>query len=134
MRSARRNTWSSSSPREPMEVTCASGRSQDPSTTGVLELVAVITISAGSTAVRGSATALTSAVSANASFANARYFLSAVYAKQGDFKSALAQMQAVAAISGDNAEAVVTQLAALSTGKNPFPANLLSISPAPVKQ
>ncbi|HEY4500911.1 MAG TPA: tetratricopeptide repeat protein [Candidatus Paceibacterota bacterium] len=78
--------------------------------------------------------ALGAAVDANPQFANARYFLSAVYAKQGDFKSALAQMQAVAAISGDNAEAVVTQLAALSTGKNPFPANLLSISPAPVKQ
>lgn len=77
--------------------------------------------------------ALTAAVSANPQFANARYFLAAVYAKQSDMTNALAQMQAIADLSSDNATAVASQLAALKEGKNPFPANLLSISPAPVK-
>ncbi len=81
----------------------------------------------------GAAVALSAAVDANPQFANARYFLSAVYAKQGDLKSALTQMQAIAAMSSDNAKAVATQLAALEAGKNPFPANLLSVTPAPVK-
>jgi tetratricopeptide (TPR) repeat protein len=77
--------------------------------------------------------ALSSSVAANPQFANARYFLSAVYAKQGDFKNALAQMQAIADMSSDNATAVSSQLAALSADKNPFPANLLSVSSTPVE-
>lgn len=80
------------------------------------------------------AAALSAAVDANPQFANARYFLSAVYAKQGNFENALAQMQAVAAMSDENAKAVATQLTALQTKKNPFPANLLTIPPAPVEQ
>jgi tetratricopeptide (TPR) repeat protein len=76
--------------------------------------------------------ALSAAVTANPQFANARYFLAAVYARQGDLKSALAEMEAIAAMSSDNAAAVATQLASLKAGKNPFPANLLSITPAPV--
>ena len=79
------------------------------------------------------AAALEASVAANSEFANARYFLSAVYAKQGDMKNALAQMQAIAAMSDDNAKAVSSQLAVLTQGKNPFPANLLSASPTPVK-
>lgn len=79
----------------------------------------------------GAVTALSAAVDASPQFANARYFLSAVYAKQGDFKDALLQMQAVAAMSADNAKAVATQLAALEAGKNPFPANLLTVNPTP---
>ncbi len=77
--------------------------------------------------------ALAAAVSANPQFANARYFLSAVYAKQGNTTDALAQMQAIADMSADNAKAVGTQLEALKAGKNPFPANLLTITPAPVE-
>lgn len=77
------------------------------------------------------AAALEASVSANPQFANARYFLSAVYAKQGDIERALAQMQAIADMSGENATAVATQLAALEEGKNPFPANLLTVTPAP---
>ncbi len=77
--------------------------------------------------------ALSSAVAANPQFANARYFLSAIYAKRGDMTNALAQMQAISDMSSDNAAAVATQLAALKAGKNPFPANLLSAAPAPVK-
>lgn len=81
----------------------------------------------------GAAVALAASVSANSQFANARYFLSAVYAKLGDIQNALKQMQAISDMSSDNAKAVATQLAALAAGKNPFPANLLSISPVPVK-
>lgn len=79
------------------------------------------------------AAALSAAVAANSQFANARYFLSAVYARQGDITNALVQMEAIAAMSSDNATAVTTQLAALKAGKNPFPANLLSVAPTPVK-
>lgn len=79
------------------------------------------------------AAALVAAVAANPQFANARYFLSAVYAKQGNFADALKEMQAIAAMSTENAQAVTTQLAALQAGKNPFPANLLSVSSTPVQ-
>ena len=79
------------------------------------------------------AAALSASVAANPQFANARYFLSAVYAKQNDFQNALAQMQAIADMSAENATAVATQLTALAAGKNPFPANLLSVSATPVK-
>ncbi len=79
------------------------------------------------------ASALSAAVAANPQFANARYLLSAVYAKQGDMANALTQMQAIAGMSSGNATAVASQLAALTAGKNPFPANLLSASSTPVK-
>jgi len=79
------------------------------------------------------AAALSASVTANPQFANARYFLAAVYAKQGNMKDAAAQIQVVADMSADNASAVETQLAALKAGKNPFPANLLSISPASIE-
>jgi tetratricopeptide (TPR) repeat protein len=80
------------------------------------------------------AAALSASVAANPQFANARYFLAAVYAKQGDTKDALAQIQAIADMSADNAKAVAPQIAALTAGTNPFPANLLSASSTPVKQ
>lgn len=90
-------------------------------------------LSAASGDYPGAVAALSAAVAANSQFANARYFLSAVYAKQGNLKSALEEMQAIAGMSIENAEAVASQLAALKEGRNPFPANLLSVSPAPVK-
>lgn len=80
------------------------------------------------------AAALNAAVTANPQFANARYFLSAVYAKQNDIPNALAQMQAIADMSAENKAAVTSQLETLRAGKSPFPANLLSVAPAPVKQ
>ncbi|MCX6788251.1 MAG: tetratricopeptide repeat protein [Candidatus Kaiserbacteria bacterium] len=78
--------------------------------------------------------ALSAAVAANPQFANARYFLAAVYAKQDNLKDALVQMQAIADMSAENAKAIESQVAALTAGRNPFPPNLLSISPAPVKE
>jgi len=79
------------------------------------------------------AAALGAAVDANPQFANARYFLAAVYARQGNFEGALAQIKAIAAISDENASAVASQLASLEEGKNPFPTNLLTISPTTVQ-
>ncbi|MFA6408335.1 MAG: tetratricopeptide repeat protein [Candidatus Paceibacterota bacterium] len=79
-------------------------------------------------------TALSAAVTTNPKFANARYFLSAVYAKQGDFPSALVQMKAIAEMSAENAKAVASQIAALESGTNPFPSDLLSASSTTVQQ
>ncbi|MFZ1074940.1 MAG: tetratricopeptide repeat protein [Minisyncoccia bacterium] len=72
--------------------------------------------------------ALQGSVAANPQFANARYFLAAIYAKNGDYSDATQQIQAVSAMSADNAKSVATQLAALQAGKDPFPANLLSVA------
>ncbi len=80
----------------------------------------------------GAASALSAAVAANPQFANARYFLAAVDAKLGNIPAALAQIQAVANMSNENADALASQLKALEAGKNPFPANLLSVAPTPV--
>ena len=80
------------------------------------------------------AAALGAAVAANPQFANARYFLAAVYAREKDMKNSLTQMQAIAAMSDANAKAVASQITALEAGKDPFPANLLSVSAGPVKQ
>jgi thioredoxin-like negative regulator of GroEL len=76
---------------------------------------------------------LSAAIDANPQFANARYFLAAVYAKQGDLKNALTQLQAIAWISNENASAVDPLIAVLQKGKNPFPGNLLSVAPSSVK-
>lgn len=82
----------------------------------------------------GAEQALLSAIAVNPHFANARYFLAAIYAKQGNIPNALTQMQAIAALSSGNATAVASQLTALKAGKDPFAANFLSMSSAPVKQ
>lgn len=79
------------------------------------------------------ASALEAAIAERSQFANARYFLAAVYAKEGKLSDALAQMRAIAALSSANADAVASQLASLEAGKDPFPANLLSVTPAPVQ-
>ena len=79
----------------------------------------------------GAAQALLAAVSANPQFANAHYFLAAVYAKQGNYTDATTQIETIAAMSDPNASAVATQLAALKAGKNPFPANLLTVTSPP---
>lgn len=101
-----------------------------PNDPNILFQVGILYAASGDLA--NAAAALSAAVQANPQFANARYFLAAVYAKQGDLKNALAQVQAIADMSSDNATAVAKQLDALKAGKNPFPANLLTISPAPV--
>jgi tetratricopeptide (TPR) repeat protein len=83
----------------------------------------------------GSATALASAVAANPNFANARYFYAAVLAGQNQYDAAKAQLEAVAALSAENASAVAPAIDALAKGENPFPPNLLTVSqpPAPAQ-
>jgi len=80
----------------------------------------------------GAGVVLSAAVAANNQFANARYFLAAVYAKQKDLANAIVQLQAIADLSEENAKAVAPLITALQAGKNPFPANLLSVSTPPV--
>lgn len=81
----------------------------------------------------GAAAALGAAVEANPEFANARYFLSAVLAKQGNMPAALEQLRAIAGFSPENAQALASLIAALEKGRNPFPANLLTIAPVPAE-
>lgn len=98
-----------------------------PSDPNILFQVGVLKAASGD--LQGAGQALAAAVAANQQFANARYFLAAVYTKQGDLRSAVAEMEAIAALSDENAAAVAAQLAELRAGRNPFPANLLSVSP-----
>jgi protein involved in temperature-dependent protein secretion len=77
--------------------------------------------------------ALGAAVNASPQFANARYFLAAVYAKQGNLQNALTQVQEIASFSQENATAVASYIAALQSNKNPFPDNLLTVAPTPVE-
>ncbi len=83
---------------------------------------------------KGAAEALEAAIAVNEQFANARYFLAAVYAKQGEYKKAIEQLQSIAAYSKENADAVAPMIARLEKNANPFPANLLTLSPAPVQE
>ena len=98
-----------------------------PNDPAVLFQVGVLEAAAGD--LPKAADVLRAAVAANPQFANARYFLAAVYAKQGDFANAAGEMEAIAALSVENANAVAAQLSELRAGRNPFPANLLSVSP-----
>lgn len=82
----------------------------------------------------GSAISLEEAVSANPQFANARYFLAAVYAKQSNLEKSIEQLVEVSKLSSENAAIVEPLIADLEDGKNPFPANLLSIEPEPVQE
>ena len=84
----------------------------------------------------GAIAALSSAVKANPSYANARFFLAVAYATKADYKDALDQLNAIAALSPANAAAVQADIAQLQAGKNPFPASrlgALGISQAPIQ-
>lgn len=88
---------------------------------------------AASNDLRGAGEALTAAVEVSPQFANARYFLAAVLAKLGDFPNAQVQLKLIAELSPDNARVVAPLIESLQKGKNPFPANLLSVTPATVE-
>src|SRR3989344_1111679 len=77
----------------------------------------------------GAIDALSRAVEADPRFANAHYFLAALYAQAGDYDRAGDELATVAALGEDNARAVEPLLRVLAEGKNPFPANLLSLTP-----
>ncbi|MFA6502709.1 MAG: tetratricopeptide repeat protein [Candidatus Paceibacterota bacterium] len=104
----------------------------EPNNPSILFQVGVLYAAQGDFASAGAA--LGAAVAANPQFANARYLLAAVYAKQGDMPNALKEVQAIATMSGDNAKAVASMVAALEAGRNPFPANLFTAPATPVKQ
>lgn len=77
----------------------------------------------------GGIAALQNAVKANPSYANAHYFLAVAYASKKDYANAAAELEAVGALSPDNAAAVAANLATLKAGKNPFPASTLAATP-----
>lgn len=85
----------------------------------------------------GAIQALSHAVDINPSYANARFFLAVAYATKAQYAQAIAQLQAVAALSTDNATAVQTYIAQLQAGKNPFPQSqfgALGVTQPPVTQ
>ncbi len=69
----------------------------------------------------GAIQALSAAVSQNAQYANARFFLAVAYANKGQFQQALDQLTAISNLSAANAQAVAPDIATLKAGKNPFP-------------
>ncbi|KND49360.1 MAG: Tfp pilus assembly protein PilF [Parcubacteria bacterium C7867-008] len=73
----------------------------------------------------GAIQALSRAVEMNKEFANARFFLAVAYATKGQLAPALEQLEAIAALSPDNAKIVEADIAQLRAGKNPFPASRL---------
>jgi tetratricopeptide (TPR) repeat protein len=73
----------------------------------------------------GAVQALSQAVQLNPQYANARFFLGVMYALQNKYPEAVAQLQAVAALSKENAAAVAPDIAQLQAGKNPFPPSRL---------
>ncbi|HYD93324.1 MAG TPA: tetratricopeptide repeat protein [Candidatus Paceibacterota bacterium] len=75
--------------------------------------------------VDGAITALARAVELNPQYANARFFLSAMYATKGQYTEALTELRAVASFSEENAAAVADDIAALEQGTNPFPTTRL---------
>ena len=89
----------------------------------ILFQVGILRSANGDTA--GAQQALQQAVQINPSYANAHFFLGVMYALQNQFPLAVAQLQAVAALSKDNATAVAADIAELQAGKNPFPASQL---------
>lgn len=71
--------------------------------------------------VAGAVAALARAVELNPQYANARFFLGAMYAVQAKYPQALEQLKAISAFSEENAKAVAADIATLEAGKNPFP-------------
>ncbi len=68
----------------------------------------------------GSIAALSRAVELNPQYANARFFLAAMYARQGNFDGAIEQLKAIASFSPENAQSVAEDLKALEDGENPY--------------
>ena len=90
-----------------------------PNEPSVLFQVGILRSGTGDTA--GAVAALSRAVELNPQYANARFFLAAMLSVQGKYQDALTQLQAVSAMSPDNATAVAADIATLQSNKNPFP-------------
>ncbi|HEX2792376.1 MAG TPA: tetratricopeptide repeat protein [Candidatus Paceibacterota bacterium] len=80
----------------------------------------------------GAIIALSRAVELNPQYANARFFLGVMRALKGDYAAAATELEAVAALSEENADAVAADLAALRNGENPFPPSRLGALGIPV--
>lgn len=89
-----------------------------PEEPAVLFQVGILRSGTGDTA--GAVAALARAVEINPQYANARFFLGAMYGMEGRYAEALEQMRAVADFSEENATAVAPDIALLEAGKNPF--------------
>ncbi len=89
-----------------------------PNEPAVLFQVGLLRASTGDT--NGAVAALSRAVELNPLYANARFFLGAMYSMQGRYTEAGEQMRAVAAMSPENEEAVAADLAQIDAGRNPF--------------
>lgn len=74
---------------------------------------------------QGAIAALMRAVDLNPQYANARFFLAVAYAQLGQYQDALAQLEAVAALSEENAQAVAADMNLLRANRNPFPPSRL---------
>lgn len=90
-----------------------------PTDPNVLFQVGILRLGTGN--IDGAIQALSAAVDQNKQYSNARFFLAVAYANKGQYPQALAQLQAVAALSSDNAKAVADDIALLQQNKNPFP-------------
>lgn len=73
----------------------------------------------------GAIQALARAVELNPNYANARFFLAVAYAGAGETDMAIAELEAVGALSEENAAAVASDLTALREGENPYPLSRL---------
>lgn len=90
-----------------------------PNDQNVLFQVGILRLGTGN--IDGAIQALSSAVQQNSQYANARYFLAIAYSSKGQYAQALTQLNAIAALSAQNAQAVAADIATLKAGKNPFP-------------
>lgn len=94
-----------------------------PNEPAVLFQVGLLRSGTGDTA--GAIAALSRAIELNPQYANARFFLGALYATEGRYAEALAELRFIASLSEENAVAVAEDIAALEAGTNPFPLSRL---------
>lgn len=73
----------------------------------------------------GAIASLARAVELNPQYANARFFLAVMLAVKGQYADAATQLEAIAALSPENAAAVADDLSTLRQGRNPFPPSRL---------
>jgi tetratricopeptide (TPR) repeat protein len=73
----------------------------------------------------GAVQALARAVELNPQYANARFFLAVAYSLRGQYDLALAELEAVATLSPENAQAVESDMTLLRAGRNPYPPSRL---------
>lgn len=92
-----------------------------PNDQNVLFQVGILRLGTGN--IDGAIQALMSAVDQNKQYANARFFLAVAYASKNQYQPAIEQLNAISALSAENAQAVAADIAALKAGKNPYPAS-----------